>query len=129
MNSGANGAEKIFSFEKGELFFFSTKYMANDDCSESPQRAGSRNPIFIFCQILGPDHLRGPGVGHVGLTALVLCFVLRFVGMGLTLILVRLGSSLGVGGGGGGLHLMLKLGYCYKSSALGKHSPRQDVSP
>ena len=43
-------------------FFFFTKYMANDDFSEPPRRADSKNPIFIFCRILGPGHLRGPGV-------------------------------------------------------------------
>ena len=42
------------------FFFFNT--MANNDCSEPPQRADSKNPIFIFCRILGPCHLRGPGV-------------------------------------------------------------------
>ena len=42
--------------------FFFTKYMANDDFSKPPRRADSKNPIFIFCEILGPGHLRGPGV-------------------------------------------------------------------
>ena len=41
--------------------------MANDDFSEPPQRADSKNPIFIFCRILGPGHLRGLGfsVGRI----------------------------------------------------------------
>ena len=38
------------------------KYMGNDIFSEPPQRADSKNPIFIFCRILGPGHLQGPGV-------------------------------------------------------------------
>ena len=42
------------------LFF--TNYMANDDFSEPPRHADSKNPIFIFCRILGPGHLQGPGV-------------------------------------------------------------------
>ena len=42
--------------------FLSTKFMANDDFFEPPRRADSQNPIFLFCLILGPDHLRGPGV-------------------------------------------------------------------
>ena len=33
--------------------------MARDDFSEAPRRADSRNPIFIFCRILGLGHLRG----------------------------------------------------------------------
>ena len=41
---------------------FFAKYMANDDFSKPPRRADSTNPIFIFCRILGPGHLRGPGV-------------------------------------------------------------------
>ena len=36
--------------------------MANDDFSEPPWRADSKNPIFIFGQFLGLGHLRGPGV-------------------------------------------------------------------
>ena len=36
--------------------------MANDDFSEPPRRADSKNPIFIFCRFLGLCHLRGPGV-------------------------------------------------------------------
>ena len=38
------------------------KSMADDDLSEPPRRADSKNPIFIFCLILGLGHLRGPGV-------------------------------------------------------------------
>ena len=36
--------------------------VANRDFSEPPQRADSKNPIFIFCQFLGLGHLRSPGV-------------------------------------------------------------------
>ena len=36
--------------------------MANDDFSEPPRRADSKNPIFIFGGFLGLGHLRGPGV-------------------------------------------------------------------
>ena len=36
--------------------------MANDDFSEPPRHADSKNPIFIFCRIWGPGHPRGPGV-------------------------------------------------------------------
>ena len=36
--------------------------MANDDFSEPPRCADSKNPIFIFCRFLGLGHLRGPGV-------------------------------------------------------------------
>ena len=42
--------------------FFFTKYMANDDFSEPPRRADSKNPFFIFCRFWGLGHLRGPGV-------------------------------------------------------------------
>ena len=42
--------------------FFSTKYMANDDFSDPPQRADSKNPIFFFSRFLGLGHLQGPGV-------------------------------------------------------------------
>ena len=41
---------------------FSFTKMANDDFSESPGRADSKNPIFIFCRFLCLGHLRGPGV-------------------------------------------------------------------
>ena len=61
MNPGAEGAEKFFEHCKWSKFFF-TKYMANDDFSEPPQHADSKNPIFIFCRFLGLGHLRGPGV-------------------------------------------------------------------
>ena len=40
---------------------FLTKDMANDDFSEPPGHADSKNPIFIFCRILGRGHLWGPG--------------------------------------------------------------------
>ena len=36
--------------------------MANDDFSEPPRRADSKNPFSFFCRISGPGHLRGPGV-------------------------------------------------------------------
>ena len=39
-----------------------TKSMANDDFSDRPRRADSKNPIFIFRRISGPGHLQGPGV-------------------------------------------------------------------
>ena len=42
--------------------FFFMNYMANDEFSEPPRRADSKNPIFIFRRFLGPGHLRGPGV-------------------------------------------------------------------
>ena len=45
--------------------FFSTKYMANDDFSEPPRRADSKNPIFFFCRVLGLGHPRCPGVSLV----------------------------------------------------------------
>ena len=35
--------------------------MASGVFSEPPRRADSKNPIFIFCRILGLGHLRGPG--------------------------------------------------------------------
>ena len=41
---------------------FFTKYMANEDFSEPPRRADSKNPIFFFSRFLGLGHLRGPGV-------------------------------------------------------------------
>ena len=33
------------------------KYIANDDFSEPPRRAGSKSSIFMFCQFLGLGHL------------------------------------------------------------------------
>ena len=33
---------------------YSTKSMANDDFSEPPRRADSKNPIFSFSRFLGP---------------------------------------------------------------------------
>ena len=65
MNSGAKGAEKFFEHWTWSILF-STKYMANDDFSEPPRRANSQILIFIFCRILGPGHLRGPGSASVG---------------------------------------------------------------
>ena len=50
----------FLSIENGPIFF--TKYLANDDFSEPPRRADSKNPIFTFCRFLGPGHLGGPGV-------------------------------------------------------------------
>ena len=35
--------------------------MANDDFSEPPQRADSKNPIFFFSRFLGLGHLQGLG--------------------------------------------------------------------
>ena len=61
LNSGAEGTESFFCIENGQKYFF-LKYMANDEFSEPPRRADSKNPIFIFCRIFGPGHLRGPGV-------------------------------------------------------------------
>ena len=49
----------FFSALKMVNFFF-TKYMANDDFSDPPQCADSKNPIFIFCRILGGSP-PGPG--------------------------------------------------------------------
>ena len=54
---------EFFSALKISSIIFSAKYMANDDFSKTPRRADSTNLIFIFfCRILGPGHLRGPGV-------------------------------------------------------------------
>ena len=39
-----------------------TKSMANDDFSEPPRRADSKNPMFFFSRFLGPGHLWDPGV-------------------------------------------------------------------
>ena len=50
----------FLSIKNGQFFF--TKYLANDDFSEPPRRADSKNPIFIFCRFLGPGHFQGPGV-------------------------------------------------------------------
>ena len=36
--------------------------MANDDFSEPPRRADSKNPIFFFSRFLGLGHLQGLGV-------------------------------------------------------------------
>ena len=42
------------------------KSMANDEFSEPPQCADSRNPIFCFADFfLGLGHLRGPGISLV----------------------------------------------------------------
>ena len=43
---------------------FFSKY-ANDNFSEPPRRADSKNPIFIFGRFLGLGRLRGPGVSLV----------------------------------------------------------------
>ena len=56
--------QKFFSALKMVNFFSHQIQMANDDFSETPRCADSKNPIFIFCQILVPGHLRGPGVSH-----------------------------------------------------------------
>ena len=50
----------LLSIKIGRFFF--TKYIANDDFSEPPQRADSKNPIFFFSRFLGLGHFRGPGV-------------------------------------------------------------------
>ena len=61
MKSGAKGAENFFGALKLVDFFF-TKYMANDDVSEPPRRADSKNPIFFFCRFWGLGHLQDPGI-------------------------------------------------------------------
>ena len=48
MNSGAKGAELFLRTLKMVILFSPTKYVANDDFSEPPRRADSRNYIFIF---------------------------------------------------------------------------------
>ena len=55
-------ALKFFLSIKSGRSFPPTKYMANDDFSEPPRRTDSKNPIFIFCRILGLGHLRGLGL-------------------------------------------------------------------
>ena len=55
-------ALKIFLSTTKKLVDFFTKYMANDDFSEPPRRADSKNPIFSFSRFFGLGHLRGPGV-------------------------------------------------------------------
>ena len=58
--------------------FFFTKYMANDDVSELPRRADSKNPIYIFCRIWGPviSGVRGSvSVGFWGARQLNFCFL------------------------------------------------------
>ena len=60
MKSGTKGAENFSSTKIGRFFF--TKCMANDDFSEPPRRADSKNPIFIFSRLLGLGHLQGLGV-------------------------------------------------------------------
>ena len=60
MNSGAKGAEIFESISNGQFLF--TKYMANDDISEPPRCAASKNLIFFFCRVLGLGDLWGPGV-------------------------------------------------------------------
>ena len=39
-------AEKNFGHRNGPIF--STKHMSNDDFSEPPRRADSKNPVFFF---------------------------------------------------------------------------------
>ena len=42
--------------------FFFTKYMANDDFSDTPRRTDSKNPIFIFfLPNFGSGSPPGPG--------------------------------------------------------------------
>ena len=62
MTSGAGCAENCFCALKKMVINLVTKSMANDDFSAPPRRADSKNPIFIFCRILGLGHLRRPGV-------------------------------------------------------------------
>ena len=50
MKSGAKGAEIFLSIKVGR-FFFCTKSMANDDFSEPPRCADSKNPIFFFSDL------------------------------------------------------------------------------
>ena len=50
---------QLLTLKMVKIFFI--KCMANDHFSEPPRRA-SKNPIFIFCRILVPGHLRGPEV-------------------------------------------------------------------
>ena len=49
MKSGAKGADNVFEHLKWSISL-PTKSMANDDFSEPPQRADSKNPIFIFAE-------------------------------------------------------------------------------
>ena len=51
MNAGAEGAEKFLEHYKWSKWFV---------FSQPPQRADSKNPIFILCRISGLGHLRGP---------------------------------------------------------------------
>ena len=60
-----SGAENFLSIENSQKFFF-TKCMVHDEFSEPPGRADSKNPIFIFCRLLGQGHLRGLGSVSVG---------------------------------------------------------------
>ena len=55
---------RIFFWALKMVKFFFTKYTANDDFSEPPQRADSKNAIFSFSRIFlgGQGHLRAPGV-------------------------------------------------------------------
>ena len=61
LGSLAPKAPKTFLSTKIGRFFF-TKHMANDDFSEPPRRADSKNPIFFFPRFLGLSHLQGPGI-------------------------------------------------------------------
>ena len=63
MKSGAEGADNFLTIENGQFPPPPPKYMPNDDFSEPPRRADSKNPIFnSFCRISGPGHRRGLGV-------------------------------------------------------------------
>ena len=52
--------QSFLSIEKGHCF--PSQYMANDGFSEPHQHADSKDPIFIFCRLLGRGHRQGPGV-------------------------------------------------------------------
>ena len=52
----------FWGVENGQTSPRKKNNMVNDDFSEPPRRADSKNLIFIFSRILGPGHLRGPGV-------------------------------------------------------------------
>ena len=59
---GRQRRRKFFlSIENGPKKRFA-KYMTDEDFSEPPRRADSKNPIFIFCRCLGPGHPWGLGV-------------------------------------------------------------------
>ena len=54
-----NGQARSLSRLHLETLSMELRQPALDDFSEPPRRAGSQTPIFIFCRILGPGHLRG----------------------------------------------------------------------